>query len=881
MSLVLGGDGRSDSPGHCAKYGSYAVLDLRVMLVVEVQVVQSNEVKVSCHMEKEGLRRCVDTITSHDLSIETLVTDRHVQIGKWVRENMPDTVHNYDVWHVAKGVKKKLISLAREKDCHEIQDWIQSISNHLYWSAASSQDGNGQLILQKWQSVANHVMNIHEHRGDLFPECAHETLEGRERQKPWLKQGSKVADKFEEIVFSRQLEKDIPKLSPGAQTSSLEGFHSVINHFAPKMYHFSYQGMQSRILLAAMHYNENGMREQATVQHTDADIHIDMESYMSVLRKPPMVSSEKQLNNMYTQIRQMCAPRLLSVLNKIHITLSNNTKAKLLNSFSNEWDSELIKTMDNKSRDYHFFASNWVADPVNLTPIPDDHAIGKFEDVSVESFIPNDQEIKLFRNILPKHIPHEHQDEMSEKSSIHLLAIMLKNEAKYDDCVDIMDSYVKHIRDIYSKAGRGGDLDQLLVPIGGGQLTRVRLQGAKSLMQGAHDPQERFDMLSPCIIELFHTMQDFVEAHDQFVTAVGTAYILSLCMKLFGMKNLSDEPQASENFPGNAANLHHENKEKVFRFICDQIIDASFIPPLRLEMLKEQANEIFVAVSINGTKTVLKVPVVNDQITLSVQACGVNMRVSSQQIKKGVTVNLPEYSFNIKEEKPLDQLNCFAINYLNWYYVLLVFKDVIAEGNLEMTNIVLIFLIPLFYSHYKYSKYMVECIDFILKTEYLLTPRMSLKVRAGAFINVTGQSGKNKAADMHKENEVKQIKQAIKSLGANKTEKSIVKISKSNPVIERISENLCCMLDIQSCKTTHKSRSEDVDISTLVDQLMQNDVWNLSHGRQLASFPNMSKSPYTFDFDSFKDCCMNTAQRLRRGVMLRDEESESQSDLED
>ena len=59
------------------------------------------------------------------------------------------------------------------------------------------------------------------------------------------------------------------------------------------------------------------------------------------------------------------------------------------------------------------------------------------------------------KKILPKHIPHEHQDEMSEKSSIHLLPIMLKNEAKYDDCVDIMDSYVKHIRDIYSKAGRG------------------------------------------------------------------------------------------------------------------------------------------------------------------------------------------------------------------------------------------------------------------------------------------------------------------------------------------------------------------------------------------------------------------------------------------
>lgn len=64
---------------------------------------QSNEVKNSSHMEKEGLIRCVDFFNNHNINIQTLVTDRHVQIVKWVRENMQETTHYFDLWHVAKG----------------------------------------------------------------------------------------------------------------------------------------------------------------------------------------------------------------------------------------------------------------------------------------------------------------------------------------------------------------------------------------------------------------------------------------------------------------------------------------------------------------------------------------------------------------------------------------------------------------------------------------------------------------------------------------------------------------------------------------------------------------------------------------------------------
>ena len=54
-------------------------------------------------MELEGLKRAMEKIYDHNLSIATIVTDRHMQISKWLRESHPDTKHYYDVWHVAKG----------------------------------------------------------------------------------------------------------------------------------------------------------------------------------------------------------------------------------------------------------------------------------------------------------------------------------------------------------------------------------------------------------------------------------------------------------------------------------------------------------------------------------------------------------------------------------------------------------------------------------------------------------------------------------------------------------------------------------------------------------------------------------------------------------
>ena len=45
---------------------------------------------------------------------------------------------------------------------------------------------------------------------------------------------------------NKSLKKGIMKASPIEQTSCLEGFHSVLNQFSPKMIGYSYRGMFCR-----------------------------------------------------------------------------------------------------------------------------------------------------------------------------------------------------------------------------------------------------------------------------------------------------------------------------------------------------------------------------------------------------------------------------------------------------------------------------------------------------------------------------------------------------------------------------------------------------------------------------------------------------------
>ena len=123
-------------------------------------VVQVSEVSSSNVMNKEGLTRCIEMLEGRGVNITRVATDRQVSISSCTPKACSHINHRYDVWHLSKRVVKKLTNKAKQKGCEELAPWIWSISNHLWWSAATC-DGSVQLLWDKWKSVLDPVSSRH------------------------------------------------------------------------------------------------------------------------------------------------------------------------------------------------------------------------------------------------------------------------------------------------------------------------------------------------------------------------------------------------------------------------------------------------------------------------------------------------------------------------------------------------------------------------------------------------------------------------------------------------------------------------------------------------------------------------------------------------
>ena len=78
--IELAGDGRCDSLGNSAKYGTYTVMDIRSRNSLDVSVGHVGTVNNSYCMERQGLLNCLDSLESERLNITMLTTDGHSQI---------------------------------------------------------------------------------------------------------------------------------------------------------------------------------------------------------------------------------------------------------------------------------------------------------------------------------------------------------------------------------------------------------------------------------------------------------------------------------------------------------------------------------------------------------------------------------------------------------------------------------------------------------------------------------------------------------------------------------------------------------------------------------------------------------------------------------
>ena len=81
--LVLCGDGRCDSPGKCAKFCTYSLMESESNIILHFENVDKREVDLqSPNMEREGMIRSLDFLKEKRLKVVELITDSSSSIAK-------------------------------------------------------------------------------------------------------------------------------------------------------------------------------------------------------------------------------------------------------------------------------------------------------------------------------------------------------------------------------------------------------------------------------------------------------------------------------------------------------------------------------------------------------------------------------------------------------------------------------------------------------------------------------------------------------------------------------------------------------------------------------------------------------------------------------
>ena len=321
--LRLAGDGRCDSPGYSAKYCTYSLLDMDSDTVVTFVVIQVNETGSSCRMEVEGFRRCMNYLLELGFTIEVLATDRHVQIRSVMNKEFSNINHQFDVWHLANNLKKKLTQRAKSKGAEELSPWIKAICNHLWWCARNC-NGDKVWLEETWKSVVFHVANEHEFSGDLITRCTHEPLDPEvARKKKWLQKGSKAHNALKEVVLDKRLVKDIRQLSEFCHTGSLEVYHSLMTKYVPKRQEFDFDQMVARTALAVIDHNMSRNRLQATNKKGEKQFRLVCPKATSEWVVKPVYEA-KSYDWVYAMLKKVVSEKECRTLSPVQVSRKGN-----------------------------------------------------------------------------------------------------------------------------------------------------------------------------------------------------------------------------------------------------------------------------------------------------------------------------------------------------------------------------------------------------------------------------------------------------------------------------------------------------------------------------------------------------------------------------
>lgn len=221
--------------------------------------------------------------------------------------------------------------------------------------------------------------------------------------------------------------------------------------------------------------------------------------------------------------------------------------------------------------------------------------------------------------------------------------------------------------------------------------------------------------------------------------------------------------------------------------------------------------------------------------------------------------NLPLNSSSKKETKNRDDIYSYNCALLEDGLFFLNFLDAIAEGDGNRIIRQYKFLLLSFRADGQQSKkYALECLYQSFLVNALLCPRDVERFTWNRTVNTFGGIGRNVPLDLDMEHSNRFIKQAIKNLGPNVTEKAVERICHAERDMRKLMKRLDDSLQRVTDSGRHTRSDTERDLDTLITRAVITDIYTRNDSRPYSNFKE-------FERDHLKDLDMSSMYKWING----------------
>jgi hypothetical protein len=370
--------------------------------------------------------------------------------------------------------------------------------------------------------------------------------------------------------------------------------------------------------------------------------------------------------------------------------------------------------------------------------------------------------------------------------------------------------------------------------------------------------------------------KDAYRADRDFFLLVVKSRVIAAAMKILGFKDKSSKPEKCQ-FPDDIASQSREYKLRYLHKAAAHIVDEL--------VMQDSVCNIFNEIAINQEKVrnSHENKTADGRYSCRFHGCNRSFKYDGLSREKHEATHNPppehpremaslsKTDSNNKEAKCTDDIYNYNSALLEDGLFFLNFLDAISEGDgIRIMRQYKYLLMSFKADGQQSAKYALECLYQSFLVNALLSARDVERFIWNRSVNTFGGIGRNIALDIDMEHSNRFVKQSIKNIGPNLTEKAVSRICKSEKGVSKVVHNIDKCLQRNPGSGRHTRSSTDKDLAELIDRALSTDVYSRHEHRKYNHFVDFKRHQIEqLDMSSMYKWINYHKNNIDRGIKAR------------